>query len=63
MKVQKKEFGYSNDIDPKGSLEVFGIKPGLLLTDALYYGAIEFDGNTYIVLKVVEDEFHKKIKQ
>ena len=55
--MKKIDFGYSNDLNPTGSHEGMGIKPGLLLCDADYYGAIEFDGNYYIVAKVVEDEY------
>lgn len=57
--MKKIEFGYSNDIDPKGSHEGMGIKPTLLLTEADYYGAIEYEGNFYIVAKVVEDKYDK----
>lgn len=57
--MKKIEFGYSNDYNPKGSWEGIGIKPGLLLTDAEYYGAIKYDGNSYIVAKVIEDEYGK----
>lgn len=53
------EFGYSNDVDPKGSHEGMGIKPGLFLTEADYYGAVEYDGNSYIVAKVVEDKYNR----
>ena len=53
------EFGYSNDVDPKGSHEGMGIKPGLLLTEADYYGSVEFKGNYYIVAKVVSDEYNR----
>lgn len=55
--MKKIEFGFSNDYDPKGSWEGIGIKPGLLLTDAEYYGAIKYEDNSYIVAKVVEDEY------
>ena len=55
--MKKIEFGYSNDAAPTGSHEGMGIKPGLLLCNADYYGAIEFEGNYYIIAKVVEDEF------
>ena len=57
--MKKIEFGYSNDLNPTGSHEGMGIKPGLLLCDADYYGAIEFDGNYYIVAKVIEDEYQR----
>lgn len=53
------KFGYSNDIDPKGSHEGMGIKPGVFLTEANYYGAVEYDGNSYIVAKVVEDKYNR----
>lgn len=53
------QFGYSNDIDPKGSHEGIGIKPGLLLTEADYYGAVEYEGNSYIIAKVIEDKYNR----
>ena len=53
------EFGYSNDIDPKGLHEGMGIKPGLFLTEANYYGSIEFDGNSYIIAKVIKDKYNR----
>lgn len=57
--MQKIEFGYSNDMDPSGSQEGLGIKPGLFLTDADYYGAIKFDGDQFVVVKVTEDEYNR----
>lgn len=57
--MKKIEFGYANEIDPKGSWEGIGIKHGMLLTDADYYGAIELHGNSYIVAKVVEDKYDR----
>lgn len=55
--MKKIEFGYANEMDPKGSWEGIGIKQGVLLTEADYYGAIEYEGNSYIVAKVVEDKY------
>lgn len=55
--MKKIEFGYANDIDPKGSWEGIGIKQGLLLIEADYYGAIQYEGNSYIVAKVTEDKY------
>lgn len=57
--MKKIDFGYSNDFDPKGSWEGMGIKKGLMLTNADYYGSIEFEGNYYIVAKVIEDKYNK----
>lgn len=54
--MKKIDFGFSNDFDPKGSWEGIGIKPGLLLTTADYYGAIKYENNSYIVAKVGKDE-------
>ena len=51
------EFGFSNDLEPSGSWEGIGIKQGVLLTDAAYYGAIEFNGDQFIVAKVEKDEY------
>jgi len=55
--MKKIEFGFANDYDPKGAWEGIGIKPGLLLTDAEYYGAIKYEDNSYIVAKVTKDEY------
>lgn len=55
--MKKIEFGFSNDYDSKGSWEGIGIKPGLLLTDAEYYGTVKYEDNSYIVAKVTEDEY------
>ena len=55
--MKRIDFGFSNDFDPKGSWEGIGIKPGLLLTNAEYYGAIKYETNSYIVAKVGKDEY------
>ena len=55
--MKKIEFGYSNDLEPTGSHEGMGLKPGLFLTDAEYYGAIKYEDNSYIVAKVTKDEY------
>ena len=55
--MKKIEFGYANEQNPKGSWQGTGIKPGLLLTEADYYGAIKYEDNSYIVAKVVKDEY------
>lgn len=57
--MKKIEFGFSNDGNPTGSWEGIGIKEGLLLTDADYYGTIEYEGNNYIVTKVVDDQYNR----
>lgn len=57
--MKKIEFGYSNDANPTGSHAGMGIKPGLLLCDADYYGSIEFEGDYYIIAKVVEDKYNR----
>ncbi len=56
--MKKIEFGYSNDIDPRGSFEGIGIKPGLMLCEADYVGSIGIQDNNYIVAKVTEDEYN-----
>ena len=58
-KMKKITFGYSNDINPTGQFEGIGIKPGLLLCNAEYYGAVQYEGNSYIIAKVTEDEYNK----
>lgn len=55
--MKKIEFGYSNDLEPSGSWEGIGIKQGVLLIDAAYYGAIEFNGDSFVVAKVEKDEY------
>lgn len=57
--MKKIEFGFSNDANPTGSHAGMGIKPGLLLCDADYYGSIEFEGDYYIIAKVVEDKYNR----
>ena len=57
--MKKIKFGYSNSTNPTGNYEGIGIKPGLMLCDADYYGAIQYDGNNYIIAKVVEDEYNR----
>lgn len=52
--MKKIEFGYSNDANPTGSHEGIGIKPGLFLWVADYYGSVEFEGDYYVVAKVVD---------
>ncbi len=53
------EFGFSNYQDPTGQWEGMGIKKGLLLPIADYYGSIQHEGNSYIVAKVTEDKYHR----
>ena len=55
--MKKIEFGHSNDFNPKGSWEGIGIKPGLMLTEAEYYGTIKYEENSYIVARVTKDEY------
>lgn len=56
--MKKIEFGYSNDKGSNISWEGIGIKPGVLLLDADYYGAISTDAfHSYVVAKVTTDEY------
>lgn len=55
--MKKIEFGFTNEIEPKGSWQGIGIKDRLMLTDAIYYGAISYDGNNFIVAKIDKDEY------
>ena len=55
--MKKIKFGYTNDYERTGSWEGMGIKEGLLLTDAQYYGVINYGKDSFIVSKVVEDEY------
>ena len=57
--MKKIEFGFSNDKSPTGSWQGIGIKEGLMLTEAMYYGAVQYDGNNYIIAKVVEDTYNR----
>lgn len=54
--MKKIEFGFSNDLEPKGSWEGIGIAPGNMLTSGEYYGAISIDGDSYIIAKA-SDKF------
>ena len=56
--MQKINFMYSNSNTPTGSGEGLGLKKGLMLTEADYYGAMEFDNNDYILVKATEDEYN-----
>ena len=51
------EFGYANEMNPSGSWEGIGINKGLLLTDAEYYGSMQYGDKSLIVAKVIEDEY------
>ena len=57
--MKKVEFGFSNDVDPKGSWEGIGIKNGLLLTEADYYGCFNVADDTYMLAKVTNDEHNR----
>lgn len=57
--MQKIEFGFANDKNPKGTWEGIGIRQGLLLTEADFYGAVKVESNSYIVAKVTEDEYDR----
>ena len=49
------EFGYDNSIEPTGSYEGIGIRPGLMLCDAQYIGTIMYEGNHYMIAKAIKD--------
>lgn len=51
------EFGFSNDRETTGQWQGIGIKERLLLTDAEYYGAINYGRDSFIVAKAVKDEY------
>jgi len=55
--MKKIEFGFANEKNPTGSWQGTGINEELAVTDAEYYGAVKFDGNSYIIAKVTEDKF------
>ena len=55
--MKKIEFGFANEDEPRGSWQGIGIRDGLLLTDATYYGAIGHNGDNFIVVKVENDEY------
>ena len=57
--MQRMEFGYSNDKNPTGSWEGIGLKHGLMLTEADYFGAVKMDGDQFVVVKVTEDEYNR----
>lgn len=51
------KFGFANDDEPKALWEGIGIRDGLLLTEAIYYGAIGHNKDNFIVFKVENDEY------
>ena len=55
--MKKIEFGFANEKKPTGSWQGTGINEQLAVTDAEYYGAVKFDGNSYIIAKVTEDRY------
>lgn len=55
--MKKIEFYFNNQPDALGPVDGLGIKPGLLLPNAEYYGAIKYEDNSYIVAKVTKDEY------
>lgn len=57
--MKKIEFGYANEMNPSGSWQGIGIKEGLLLPAAEYYGAVSYEDNSYIIAKVIEDEYKR----
>jgi len=57
--MDKIKFGFANEMNPPGSWQGIGIKDGLLLLDADYYGEISYLDEDYIVAKVVEDEYDR----
>ena len=54
--MKKIEFGFANEQNPRGSWEGIGIKPGLLLNEADYYGVVNVNRDSYIVAKVTKDD-------
>ena len=57
--MQKIEFGFANEQNPKGTWEGIGIKQGLLLTEADFYGTVKVESNSYVVAKVSKDEYNR----
>lgn len=56
--MQKIEFGFANEQNPKGTWEGIGIKQGLLLTEADFYGTVKVESNSYVIAKVTKDEYN-----
>jgi len=54
--MKKIEFGYSNSSNPTGSWEGIGISNDLLIQEAEYFGALSYEGNTYIFAKNIVDD-------
>lgn len=54
--MKKIEFGFSNSKNPTGSWEGIGINEELPVFSADYYGAVKYEGNSYVVAKVIDDE-------
>ena len=53
--MKKIDLGFDNSIDPTGSWEGIGLNPQLPLIQADYYGTVQRDDNSYIIIKVPED--------
>ena len=61
--MKKIQFGYSNDMNPKGSCEGIGLKENLPLFEADYYGTIKYENVSYLIAKVTNNtnpEFNNK---
>lgn len=56
--MQKIEFGFANEANPKGTWEGIGIKPNTLLTEADFYGTVKLERDSYIIAKVTEDKYN-----
>ena len=58
--MKKIEFGFANEDEPRGQWEGIGIREGLLLTDATYYGAIAHNGDLvgkFVVIDALVDVY------
>lgn len=55
--MKKIKFGYNNHPNGISRWEGMGISPSLFLTEAEYYGAVNYEGDSYIVSKVTKDEY------
>lgn len=56
--MKKIDFGYNNGNYPINMWEGCGIKNGIFLQEADYYGSVEIDGDYYVIAKVTNSQFN-----
>lgn len=57
--MEKIKFYFSNEYNPTGGTDGWGLTETSPIAEADYYGAIKYNGNSYIVAKITEDEYNR----